>query len=108
MVIVTVRESKLKAQDTARDSESTHLKSSIETGTLFKPTSNKATMARHVVISTEVHVINCAPLTPTTLPKKPDTIEPIMGSAIIAKYIIYTLLICFLLDGKTLPRFLSQ
>lgn len=98
----------MKAQVTARDSESTHLKSSIDTGALFKPTSRKAKVARHVVISTDEHVINCAPLTPTTLPKKPDTIEPNMGKVIIAKYIIYTLLICFLSDGKTLLRFLGQ
>jgi hypothetical protein len=36
---------------------------------LFNPTSKKATIAKRVVIITELHVINCAPLTPTFLPK---------------------------------------
>nr|GEY54929.1 hypothetical protein [Tanacetum cinerariifolium] len=47
---------------------------------LFKPTSKKASIANVVVVITEEHVINCAPLTPTFLPKKPDTIDPNNGS----------------------------
>src|ERR1700729_2118316 len=64
---------------------------------LFKPTSKKATIASNVVTITHVDVINCAPLTPTFLPKNPDTIDPNKGKVIIAKYIIYILLRCFLL-----------
>jgi hypothetical protein len=63
---------------------------------LFKPTSKKATIANKVVTITLVHVINCAPLTPTFLPKNPETIDPNNGKVIIAKYIIYILYLHFL------------
>jgi hypothetical protein len=55
---------------------------------LFNPTSKKTTIAKIVVTITELHVINCAPLTPTFLPKNPETIDPNKGKTIIAKYII--------------------
>lgn len=55
---------------------------------LFKPTSKKASIAKIVVNITDEQVINCAPLTPTFLPKKPDTIDPNKGNTIKARYII--------------------
>jgi len=55
---------------------------------LFKPTSKKASVARIVVVITDVHVIKCDPLTPTFLPKKPEIIEPNKGSITMIKYII--------------------
>jgi hypothetical protein len=70
------------------DSESIHLNKCIDTGMLFKPTSKKASIANNVVTITDKHVINCAPLIPTFLPKKPDTIDPNKGNIIKAKYII--------------------
>jgi len=73
------------------DSLSIHLKRFIDTGILFSPTSKKATIASNVVEITHKHVINCAPLTPTFLPKSPATIDPNNGKVIIAKYIIYIL-----------------
>jgi len=85
--IDTVKESKLKLHRTFNDSESIHLNSSIETGILFIPTSKKTIVASTVVVITEVHVTNCAPLTPIFLPKNPETIEPNKGNIIIAKYI---------------------
>src|SRR5713226_5153081 len=90
--IDTVKLSKLKAHNTLSDSLSIHLKRFIDTGMLFKPTSKKATIANKVVTITLVHVINCAPLTPIFLPKKPETIDPNKGKIIIARYIIYILL----------------
>ena len=84
----TVNESKLKLHNTSSDSESIHLKSSIETGILFKPTSKKANIAIIVVVTTDVHVIRCDPFTPIFLPKKPEIIEPNTGNVIITKYII--------------------
>jgi hypothetical protein len=84
----TVKESKLKPQDMLRDSESIHLNTCIDTGELFKPTSKKTSTANNVVIKIELHVINCAPLTPIFLPKNPETIEPKSGKIIIDKYII--------------------
>jgi hypothetical protein len=86
--IETVKESKLKLQRTFSDSESIHLKSWTDTGILFIPTSKKAKTERAVVVKTAVHVINWAPLTPTFLPKNPETIEPNKGNIIMAKYII--------------------
>lgn len=59
----------------------------MDTGILFIPISTKAIIANNVVIITELHVINCAPVTPTFLPKNPHTIDPNMGKTIIAKYI---------------------
>jgi len=55
---------------------------------LFKPTSKKASVARIVVVITDVHVIICDPLTPTFLPKNPEIIEPSKGSITMIKYII--------------------
>jgi hypothetical protein len=86
--IDTVKESKLKLHKTFNDSESIHLKSWTDTGILFIPTSKKAKTERAVVVKTDKHVINWAPLTPTFLPKKPETIEPNKGNIIMAKYII--------------------
>lgn len=86
--IDTVRESKLKLQSTLSDSESIHLKSFIETGMLFRPTSKKVNVARIVVVTIEVQVMICDPVTPIFLPKKPEAIEPNKGNIIIIKYII--------------------
>lgn len=86
--IDTVKESKLKLHSTLSDSESTHLKSCKDTEILFKPTSINANVESKVVIITDVHVIHWDPVTPTFLPKKPETIEPNKGNTIIAKYII--------------------
>jgi len=72
--IDTVKESKLKLHKTFKDSESIHLNSWMETGALFIPTSKKAKIERAVVVKTDKHVINWAPLTPTFLPKNPETI----------------------------------
>jgi hypothetical protein len=85
--ILTVKLSKWKPHKTLRDSLSIHLKRFIDTGILFKPTSKKATIAKNVVVITQIHVINWAPLTPTFLPKNPETIDPNKGKVIIAKYI---------------------
>src|SRR5699024_8675794 len=92
----TVNESNLKFHNTYSDSTSIHLATFIVTGILLKPTSKKANIAKNVVVITEVHVIKCAPLTPTFLPKKPETIEPNKGKTINVKYIIYIVLIYFL------------
>jgi hypothetical protein len=86
--IETVKESKLKLHSTFNDSESIHLKSFMDTGMLFKPTSKKANVAKMVVVTTDVHAITCDPLTPIFLPKKPEDIEDSKGSIIIIKYII--------------------
>jgi len=89
--ILTVKLSKWKLHKTSSDSLSIHLKRFIDTGMLFKPTSKKATIANKVVIAIDRDVINCAPLTPTFLPKNPDTIAPNKGKVIMARYIIYIL-----------------
>lgn len=68
---------------------SIHLNKFIVTGILLKPTSKKHNIANIVVIITHEDVINCAPLTPTFLPKKPDTIDPNNGKIIILKYILF-------------------
>jgi hypothetical protein len=88
----TVRLSKLKPHKALSDSLSIHLKRFIDVGILFKPTSKKAMIASKVVIITDVHVINCAPLTPIFLPKNPEAIDPNNGKVTIAKYIICILL----------------
>src|SRR3954447_10080865 len=106
--IDTVKLSKWKPHSTLSDSLSIHLKRFIETGMLFKPTSKKATIANKVVTITLVHVINWAPLTPTFLPKNPETIDPNKGKVIIAKYIIYILLQYFLLIDKMQLEYLNQ
>ena len=56
---------------------------------LFKPTSIKANIAKIVVIITQPDVIICDPLTPTFLPKKPETIDPNKGNTIMAKLFIF-------------------
>ena len=86
--IDTVKESKLKLHNTFNDSESTHLNSCKDTEILFRPTSINANMESKVVATTDVHVIHWDPVTPTFLPRKPETIEPNKGNIIIAKYII--------------------
>lgn len=45
-------------------------------------------MLSKVVITTDIHAITCEPVTPTFLPKNPDTIELSKGNIIIVKYII--------------------
>jgi|SRR6267154_2659180 hypothetical protein len=102
--IDTVKLSKLKLHDTFSDSLSIHLKRFIDVGILFIPTSKKVIIANKVVTTTHVHVINCAPLTPTFLPKKPATIDPNNGKVIIARYIIYILLKYFLFVFPLYPR----
>src|ERR1700712_5393544 len=106
--IDTVKLSKWKPHNTLSDSLSIHLNKYTETGMLFKPTSKKATIANKVVTITVVHVIICALLTPTFLPKKPETIDPNKGKVIIAKYIIYILLQYFLLICKKQLEYLNQ
>lgn len=86
--IDTVRESKLKLQNTLSDSESTHLNNCTETGELLIPTSTNDNIESTVVVTTDAHVISWDPLTPTFLPKNPETIEPSKGNNIIVKYII--------------------
>jgi hypothetical protein len=86
--IETVNESKWNPQDTFNDSESIHLNTSMDTGILFNPTSQKAKPASIVVVTTAVHVIICAPDTPIFLPKKPEAIDPNSGNIIITRYII--------------------
>src|SRR5271154_4184443 len=86
--ILTVKLSKWKLHKTLRDSLSIHLNRFIDTVILFKPTSKKAIIASNVVIIIDKHVINCAPLTPTFLPKNPETIAPNKGKVIMAKNII--------------------
>jgi hypothetical protein len=86
--IDTVKESKRKAHNILRASESIHLNKDIDTGILLKPTSMKAIADKIVLIITNDDVIICAPLTPTFLPKKPATMEPNNGKIIIDKYII--------------------
>jgi hypothetical protein len=89
--MLTVKLSKWKLHRTLSDSLSIHLNSFIDTAMLFKPTSIKAIIANNVVIIIERHVIHCAPLTPTFLPKNPENIAPNKGKVIMAKYIIYIL-----------------
>jgi hypothetical protein len=56
--IDTVNESKLKAHNILRDSESIHLNNLIVTGMLFNPTSKKTIIANIVVVITELQVIH--------------------------------------------------
>ena len=105
--ILTVKLSKWKLHKTLSDSLSIHLKRLIDTDILLRPTSKKVIIANNVVIVTQRHVINWAPLTPTFLPKNPDTIDPNKGKVIIAKYIIYILLQYFLLIYKKLLEYLG-
>lgn len=105
--IDTVNESNLKFHKTYSDSTSTHLATFIVTGILLKPTSKKAKIAKNVVVITDAHVIKCAPLTPTFLPKKPETIEPNKGKIINVKYIIYIVLIYYLLIYNMQLKFLN-
>src|ERR1700753_3711378 len=86
--ILAVNESKLKAQNILRYSESIQLNNFIVTGILFIPTSKNTTILNIVVIIIQLQVINCAPVTPTFLPKNPAIIEPIKGKKINVKYII--------------------
>jgi hypothetical protein len=86
--IDTVNESKLKLHSTFNDSESIHLNNLTDTGILLIPTSKKDIIERKVVIIKDEQVIIWEPVTPTFLPKKPDTIDPSKGNIIIVKYII--------------------
>src|SRR6185369_15706413 len=106
--IDTVKLSKFNPHSTLNDSLSIHLNRFIKTVMLFKPTSKKASIANSVVTITLVHVIIWAPLTPTFLPKNPETIDPNKGKMIIAKYIIYILLQYFLLICKKQLEYLAQ
>ena len=86
--IVTVKLSNSKPHIMLNHSLSIHLNNSIDTGMLLNPTSKNANTAKIVVSITLKHVINCAPRTPTFLPKKPETIDPNNGKIKIVKYII--------------------
>jgi hypothetical protein len=86
--ILDVKESKLKAQNILRYSESIQLNNLTLTGILFIPTSKNTTILNIVVIAIQLQVISCAPVTPTFLPKNPEIIEPIKGKNINVKYII--------------------
>ena len=97
----------MKPHNIFKDSESIHLNKFTVTGILFIPTSKKASVTNIVVIITEPHVIIWDPCTPTFLPKKPDIIEPNKGKTIIAKYITYILLQCFLLIYNMLLKYLD-
>src|SRR5208282_1484200 len=105
--ILTVKLSKWKLHKALSDSLSIHLKRFTDTVMLFKPTSKKAIITNNVVTIIEIHVINCAPLTPTFLPKNPETIAPNIGRIIIAKYIIYNLYLYFLLIYKKQLKYLN-
>ena len=86
--IDTVNESNTKPQDTFNDSESIHENNLIKTDILFIPTSKKLTRLSRVVIKTDIHAINCEPVTPIFLPKNPEIIELNKGNIIMVKYII--------------------
>jgi hypothetical protein len=73
----------------------------------LNPTSINANRAKIVVTITHEDVINCAPVTPTFLPKKPETIDPNKGKIIILKYIIYILLLYFLLIYRKQLKYLN-
>ena len=105
--IATVKASKWKPQFMFNHSESIHLNRWMETGTLLIPTSIKANTAKNVEITTHNVVINCAPLLPTLLPKKPATILPNKGKKIILKYIIYIRSLRFLFNTD-LPLFIFK
>src|ERR1700722_12151972 len=86
---------------------SIHLNKCIDTGILFNPTSKNATIAKIVVTITLEDVIICDPVTPTFLPKKPETIDPNKGNIIILKYIICILLQYFLLIYRKQLEYLN-
>ena len=87
----TVKKSKLKPHNTLTEAKSSHLHKETLTEILLKPTSKNTKTANTVVVITEMQVTTCAPVTPTFLPKNPDTIEPNKGKIITAKYFIYIL-----------------
>src|SRR5205823_14479227 len=97
----------LKPHKTLKDSLSIHLKRFIDTSIPFIPTSKNAIILNKVVNITQLVVIICAPVIPTFLPKKPDTIEPNKGKIIKDKYIIYIVLLYFLLIYKMLLKYLD-
>src|SRR5689334_6103232 len=86
---------------------SIHLNKCKLTGIPLKPNSKKRNTANNVATITLLEEINCEPLTPTFLPKKPGTIEPNKGKIIILKYIIYILLLYFLLIYRKLLKYLN-
>ena len=55
---------------------------------LLIPTSRKLITLSVVVNTTDTHAIKCDPVTPTFLPKNPETIELNKGNIIMVKYII--------------------
>lgn len=83
----TVKESKLNPHEIFKDSESIHLNIFMCTGILDIPTSMKVNREITVVAIMHEHVINCDPVTPTFLPKNPDTMEPKRGRISMLKYI---------------------
>ena len=77
---------------------------SKKTPPLLNPTSKKLIIANIVVVIILKQPKIRLPVTPTFLPKKPDTIDPNKGNIIILKYIIYILLQYFLLVYKKLLK----
>jgi hypothetical protein len=83
--IDTVKESKLKLQDIAKDSLSIHLNNEISTGIEFKPTSKKISIDNNVVIHIEIQLRMWVPRTPNFLPSNPGNIELNKGKKINVK-----------------------
>ena len=85
--IDTVRLSKRKPQLTSIDSESIQLAKQIDTGLPDNPTSQNATIDNKADITSKVHVMMCAPVTPIFRPRKPAEIAPSRGRVKIVRYI---------------------
>jgi hypothetical protein len=86
--IDTVNESNVNPHHIFNDSESIHENNLIYTGILLIATSKKLIILSTVVNTTDRDAIKCEPVTPTFLPKNPETIELNKGNIIIVKYII--------------------
>lgn len=78
----------MKPQSTDIIPESIQLDSLIETGEPDSATSQKATIDNDAAAIIQAQVINCAPVTPSLRPSKPDVIAPRRGNASIDKYIL--------------------
>ena len=81
----TVKESKLKLQNIANDSESIHWNNLISTGIEFNPTSINIIMDNIVVKEIHVQVIKWVPRTPIFLPNNPGIKELNKGKKIKVK-----------------------
>lgn len=78
----------MKPQSTDIIPESIQLDSLIETGDPDKATSQNATIDKIAAAIIQAQVINCAPVTPSFRPSKPDVIAPSRGNASIDRYIL--------------------